>query len=67
MFLVICIQGPICRTKMGKERGKGGEKNELKTTSSQGGHGSISDVRRQGVGGYLKKRKNGATSFMDGP
>ena len=38
-----------------------------KTTSSQGGHGVISDMKRQGVGGYPKKWKNETTSFMDGP
>ena len=47
-----------------KSRG-GGFK--LEATLLQGPHRSRYDVRRQGVGGYPKKWKFGATSFMDGP
>ena len=48
--------------KLKKTRGWGwgGMGCRLKTTSFLMGHGSISDGRRQVVGGYLKKRKIGA-------
>ena len=37
------------------------------TTSTQGPNRARDEMRRQGVGGYPKKWKIGATSFMDGP
>ena len=36
-------------------------------TSPKGGFRGKGDERRQGEGGYPKKRKIGETSFMDGP